>query len=308
MYVKASSRKTKDGQVIRYLQLAHNEWDAQAGVSRTKILHSFGREDELDRKAVKRLVVALSRLLDPADAVAATSAGELTLTSSRPVGGTYVLDQLWRRLGLDAVIRRQLTGRNWIRGSSGCCSRWSPTGPWPRPPSSPRPAGSRGDVHIDGLDEIDEQSCYRAMDYLLTIEPEPGEEAYFQVTDLLNLEVDLLFFDTTIDLFRDRRGRRAVPRDEDGQRVAEDSDAAVKETGFRARGKSKDSRDDLPQVVVGMAVTRDGIPVRVWSWPGQHRRHRPDPPGPERHQGVDARRGSSGSPTAASPPGRTGGP
>ena len=71
MYVKASSRKTKDGQVIRYLRLAHNEWDARAGVSRTKILHSFGREDELDKDAVKRLVAALSRLLDPADALAA---------------------------------------------------------------------------------------------------------------------------------------------------------------------------------------------------------------------------------------------
>ncbi|MGH3238505.1 MAG: hypothetical protein ACRDOH_35655, partial [Streptosporangiaceae bacterium] len=31
---------------------------------------------------------------------------------------------------------------------------------------------------------------------------------------------------------------------------------------FRAFGKSKDHRDDLPQVVIGMAVTRDGIPVR----------------------------------------------
>ncbi len=29
-----------------------------------------------------------------------------------------------------------------------------------------------------------------------------------------------------------------------------------------------DSREDLPQVIAGMAVTRDGIPVRVWSWPG----------------------------------------
>jgi hypothetical protein len=143
VYVKASSRKTKDGQVIRYLQLAHNEWDAQAGVSRTKILHSFGREDEIDREGVKRLVAALSRLLDPAGALAATSAGELTLTSSRPVGGTYVLDQLWRRLGLDAVIRGQLAAASWIRGSSGCCSRWSPTGPWPPHRSSPQPAGSR---------------------------------------------------------------------------------------------------------------------------------------------------------------------
>ncbi|MBF6303140.1 transposase, partial [Nocardia amamiensis] len=38
--------------------------------------------------------------------------------------------------------------------------------------------------------------------------------------------------------------------------------------GFRTYGKSKDSRDDLPQIVIGMAVTRDGIPVRCWSWPG----------------------------------------
>ena len=123
-------------------------------------------------------------------------------------------------------------------------------------------------MHIDGLDEIDEQSCYRAMDYLLTIEPSLAEEAYRQVTDLLNLEVDLLFFDTTSAYFETGEEDDPVPRDEDGQRVTEDSDEAVKETGFRARGKSKDSRDDLPQVVVGMAVTRDGIPVRVWSWPG----------------------------------------
>ena len=106
------------------------------------------------------------------------------------------------------------------------------------------------------------------MDYLLTIEPSLAEEAYRQVTDLLNLEVDLLFFDTTSTYFETGEEDGPVPRDEDGQRVAEDSDEAVKETGFRARGKSKDSRDDLPQVVVGMAVARDGIPVRVWSWPG----------------------------------------
>ena len=198
-----------------------------------------------------------------------TSAGELTLTSSRPVGGTYALDQLWRRLGLDAVIRRQLTGRKLDPRVELSCSRWPPTGPWPPPPSSPRPCGITGDVHIDGLDEIDEQSCYRAMDYLLTIEPSLAEEALSPcLQNLLNLEVDLLFFDTTSTYFETGEEDDPVPRDEDGQRVTEDSGEAVKETGFRARGKSKDSRDDLPQVVVGMAVTRDGIPVRVWSWPG----------------------------------------
>ena len=33
-------------------------------------------------------------------------------------------------------------------------------------------------------------------------------------------------------------------------------------------GHSKDHRPDLPQIVIGLAVTREGIPVRVWCWPG----------------------------------------
>src|SRR3954464_3850063 len=40
------------------------------------------------------------------------------------------------------------------------------------------------------------------------------------------------------------------------------------ETGTRAFGHSTDSRDDLPQVVIAMAVTRDGVPVRCWTSPG----------------------------------------
>jgi hypothetical protein len=268
VYVKASSRKTKDGQVIRYLQLAHNEWDSQAGISRTKILHSFGREDELDREGIKRLAGALSRLLDPAAALAVSMPGELELTSSRPIGGTYVLDQLWQQLGLDAVICRQLAGRKIdlrvervlfalvANRALAASSKLAAT------------AWIAGDVHIEGLEEISDDACYRAMDYLLTIEPQLAEEAYRQVTDLLNLEVDLLFFDTTSTYFETGEADEPVPRDKDGRRVAQDSDEAVKEAGFRTHGKSKDSRDDLPQVVVGMAVTRDGIPVRVWSWPG----------------------------------------
>jgi transposase len=48
------------------------------------------------------------------------------------------------------------------------------------------------------------------------------------------------------------------PRD-----TEEEGDAA-----FRRYGHSKDHRPDLPQIVIGLAVTREGIPVRVWCWPG----------------------------------------
>ena len=67
MYVKTTSRTNKDVTPVRYLHLAHNEWDPAAGRSVPKVLYSFGREDALDRAAIKRLVASLSKLLDPAD-------------------------------------------------------------------------------------------------------------------------------------------------------------------------------------------------------------------------------------------------
>ena len=81
-YVKTSVRTTRSG-TVRYLQLAHNEWDPATQRSRTKILHNFGREDEIDKDQVRRLVTALSRLLDPAEALAASEPGELSVSMSR---------------------------------------------------------------------------------------------------------------------------------------------------------------------------------------------------------------------------------
>nr|WP_228441239.1 hypothetical protein [Novibacillus thermophilus] len=39
-------------------------------------------------------------------------------------------------------------------------------------------------------------------------------------------------------------------------------------TTLRQQGYSKDKRLDLLQVVIGMAVTREGIPIRCWVWSG----------------------------------------
>ena len=266
-YVKTSVRTTRSG-AVRYLQLAHNEWDPEAGRSRTRVLYNFGREDELDRDAVRRLVAALSRLLDPAGALAAAQPGELTVTGSRPAGGVHALDQLWRRLGMEDAVRATLAGRRLspetgrallalVANRALAASSKLAAADW-----------ISGDVHVDGLPETSDDACYRAMDHLLEIEPGLAEQAYYQLTDLLNLEVDLLFFDTTSTYFETEQEDADVPRDERGERVPAGSKEEADQGGFRAFGKSKDSRDDLPQVIVGMAVTRDGIPVRVWSWPG----------------------------------------
>jgi len=273
MYVKTSVRKTKNGE-IRYLQLAHNEWDAAVRQSVPKVVYSFGREDQLDKDAIRRLVASLSRLLEPGAASAATADGELAFAESRPHGGAYVLDALWLRLGIGKILTGLASsGRSRPRDAVAAervlfglvASR-------ALNPSSKLAAAEwmSRDVHIDGLGEVSDDACYRAMDWLDAVRGELEKQVYFAVADLLDLEVDLLFFDTTSTYFELEYAGEEVARNWRGEKASADEHAERDmAAGFRTHGKSKDSRDNLPEkIVIGLAVTRDGIPVRVWCWPG----------------------------------------
>jgi Transposase DDE domain len=276
MYVRATPRKNKDGSVVRYLQLAHNVWDPVAKRSRAQVIYNFGREDAVNRAALMRLVASVSRFLAPEAALAAAAGEGFDFLESRPLGGTYALEALWQRLGIDSVMRRLLAGRR--RDERAERVLFALVANRALAPSS-KLAASRWaceDVHIAGLPATSDDACYRAMDWLLLVQPSLEKEVFHQVASLLNLEVDLLFFDTTSTYFELDEADEPVARDERGQVLplagdgdeGEGAEKGASLAGFRTYGRSKDHRDDLPQVVIGMAVTREGIPVRVWSWPG----------------------------------------
>jgi transposase len=118
-----------------------------------------------------------------------------------------------------------------------------------------------------------DDACYRAMDWLTEITGDLERKVFDSLVTLLNLEVDVLFFDTTSTYFVTEDEDEPAARDDHGMPLASGNtgsagDGEREPQPFRTWGKSKDHRDDLPQVVIGMAVTRDGIPVRVWCWPG----------------------------------------
>jgi hypothetical protein len=255
MYVRTIQRRNRDGSVVRYLQLAHNERN-ERGTVVARVLHSFGREDRLDREALARLVRSISRVLEPGDALVAAAPEELGFVGSRPFGGAWVLDALWRRLGIDAALgrvarRRRVTAaverllfalvanRALAPMSKLAALEW---------------AGH--DVALPGVERLgsDPQVFYRAMDFLLDCDEEIQREVFDGVANLLNLEVDVIFFDTTSTFFE--------IEDED------EDDPEEGREGLRRFGESKDRRPDRPQVVVGMAVTREGIPIRCWTFPG----------------------------------------
>src|ERR671911_377624 len=270
MSLRATPRKNSDGSVVRYLQLAHNIWDPQAKRSKVQVIYNFGREDANNRAALQRLVASVTRFLDPDQALAAQAGEGLAFVESRPLGGAWALDGLWRRLGIDQTMRRLLAGRRLDDRAERVL--FALVANRALAPSSKLAAAGwiNDDVLIDRLEHTSDDACYRAMDWLLEITHALEQEVFHQVANLLNLEVDLLFFDTTSTYFeldepdtpiaRDRRGMPLPQPDAEGE--------GEKPVGFRTYGKSKDHRDDLPQVVVGMAVTRTGIPVRVWCWPG----------------------------------------
>ncbi len=163
------------------------------------------------------------------------------------MGGAYLLRALWEQLGIPEALSQCLKDR--LITSPVEWAAFAMTANRALAPDSKRGVEEwvREDVSLGNPEPIDLQHLYRAMDVLLEYREIIHKEVYFAVADLLNLEVDLIFFDTTSTYFE---------MDEED------------EAGLRQYGHSKDHRPDLPQVVIGLAVTKDGIPVKCWTMPG----------------------------------------
>jgi len=255
MYVRTIQRKNKDGSSVEYVQLAHNAWNPEKGFAQAEVIYSFGRKDQLDIEAIKRLVNSLCRFLGPEDALTLQAKGgehePLAFVRSRPAGGAYLLKALWDRLHIGTCLKAALKDREFTAPVEQAL--------FAMVANRALSASSKLAIEQWAAEEVfrggDEsplqvQHFYRAMDFLLEHAEAIQKEVFWSTASLLNLTVDLIFFDTTNTYFE------------------------IEEPGpseLKAYGKSKEKRDDLPLVTVGLAVTREGIPVRCWVLPGnQH--------------------------------------
>ncbi len=248
MYVRTIKRKNKDGSEVEYVQLAHNTRHSEKGYSHAEVIHSFGRRDQLDVEALKRLVGSLSRFISLEDAQTIEAEGQgLKFVSSQPAGGALLLKGLWKRIGIETCLTEAVKNRDFTTPVQDAiftmvanralapCSKLA-VEEW-----------AEKDVYLDIEQPIQVQHLYRSMDFLLEHASIIQEKVFWATAHLLNLTVDLIFFDTTNTYFE-----------------MEDPG----ESELIAFGKSKHKRDDLPQVTIGLAVTREGIPVRCWVLPG----------------------------------------
>ncbi|WP_369802287.1 IS1634 family transposase, partial [Geobacillus sp. B4113_201601] len=254
MYIRRVTRKNKDGTTVAYLQLAHNEWDPKAKYAKAKVIYSFGREDEVDRAVLERLAKSISRFLSPEqaweiEALAEEVSDGFQFQSSKRLGGVWLLDQLWRQLGLGDILHSLFASRHHQIPLERLI--FAMVANRALHPSSKLAMEEwvEKDVYIPHLPEVASHQLYRAMDELLIVQSDLERQVFHAVADLLNLEVDLIYFDTTSSYFE------------------VDPSETPEGESLRKQGFSKDKRPDLVQIVIGLAVTREGVPIRAWVWP-----------------------------------------
>jgi hypothetical protein len=221
----------------RYAQIVESFRD-DAGRVRKRVLLSLGRVDQLDRAQIQRLVTALSRYLETGQVPPGGRIGQV-----RDYGIGYVADALWQRLELPKFFAKQLRSRKYEApveraifamvahrmvdpSSKRACSDWLEHDAW-----LPQ---SRG---------ITLQHLYRAMDFLDECH-EPLEAALYLHRRSLFDKVQLVYYDTTSTYFE---------CDEPGDEP--------EMYGLRQKGYSRDLRPDRRQIVIGLAVDQNGLPI-----------------------------------------------
>jgi len=252
MYLRTTKRKNKDGSVVEYYQLAHNERHPETKKPVAHIIHNFGRTDELDRDDLVRLCRSIARVcgLKVADPIAGDNDSssqfpkDLSLIRTHTLGTPLVIEALWERLGIGKILRDIGTSKKlhvpYERGLFATVANRltdpdSKLGLWERWLST---------VYIPSCRSLKLEQIYEAMDFFYTHMSEVEEQIFFEVANLFNLEVDLIFYDTTTASF-----------------------SIDYEDSYRAFGHAKEGTWS-PQVVVALAVTREGFPVRSWVFPG----------------------------------------
>ena len=257
MYLRTTKRKNKDGSVVEYYSLAHNRRHPVTKKPVADIVHNFGRADEIDREELIRLCRSIARVCnvevidrfgsDESFGDATGFPDSLTLHRTYSYGPVLAIEAIWERLGLGEVLRSKCKNRKlrvpYERAllaltANRLCEPDSKLGSWDRWLPT---------VYLPSCWDLKLEQLYEAMDILHDHAAEVEKHVFFKTADLFNLKVDLIFYDTTTASF-------SIDQ-EDGQ------------DGVRMFGRSKEG-PWAPQVVVALAVTPEGFPVKSWVFPG----------------------------------------
>jgi transposase len=263
MYLRTTRQRRKHGPDAIYYQLAENYYHKDRRRSETRVIYTFGRADQVDPEALRRLAQSILRVAndDRIDLSARKFPPDVGIDDIEQVyayGVLYAAHALWEELGIGPLLREQMQ-------QDGCeapheTALFAMTVNRLAHPASKLACYERwlaDEVFWPEAKTLALEHLYRALDFLLDHIDSLEQALFFRTADLFNADVDLIFWDTTTLYFE------IDDEDDDGE-VWHDHAIPT----LRKRGHHKEGRDGNPQVVVGLALTREGLPVRSWVFPG----------------------------------------
>ena len=240
MFIRRSTAKNKDGSKRVYFQLA--ESIRINGKPRNRVICSLGRaDDEATQKKLEQMTESLIRatekhqLFDLLD--------HLKAESSKEYGPFLVFKRLFKELGLESILSSHLKSLN--TGFDVTEALFNLILSRLTEPVSKRQM-TLWEQDTEGATELGLHQYYRAMDHLLDHKDSIEKDIFSNQVDLFHQELDVVLFDTTT----------LVYYGEGSDRDNKPEDEQLLDYGF-----SKARRSDLKQIVVGVLMSKDGIPL-----------------------------------------------
>ena len=234
MFLKKKVLYNKDGSQRKYLQVVESR--RVNGMPRQIIIATLGRLDTQDGikniEKVTELLVERSSIFKLLD-----EDKDLKADWSHEYGMKLICKKLWDELGFDEVLFKEMESLNTefdIKEATFnmVLNRLS------------EPSSKRGlllwQEEQHEISHFDLHQYYRALDYMISHKDSIEQRVFDRMRDLFHVSVDVVLFDTTSLVYYGD---------------------ATKNEELLDYGFSKARRGDLKQVVVGVLMSKEGIPI-----------------------------------------------
>ncbi len=232
MFPRISETRSKD-KLYRYVKIVENYW--YRGQSRQKVVANLGNLENFKNKELENLIKGLCRICERED----LNVENLRAKKSPRYADILLARHLWKELGLDKLIdshMRHTEAKIPVELISFLMVANRLVDPLSKLAIS---SWYKKKVYLRELENTHfaPHDFYRSMDYLEEMKEDIEKDLYYKLRDLFTLKLNLIFYDTTSSYFEG-----------EGPDIAK-------------HGKSRDHRPDKHQIVIGLLVTDEGIPI-----------------------------------------------
>jgi hypothetical protein len=236
MFVRVK-RSVQASGAYEYLQIVESVRDGER--VRQRVVANLGRRDRLVAEGVlDGLLVSLAKFSERLRVVEKVRTEGIEAHGARSWGPALVFERLWREQGVDALLGELAQGRRFGFDPGRVAFALALQRLSAVPGSDLQGSSWVKTVECPGFDAIELQHMYRTVGWLSEVRDELERSLFMRDRDLFSQALDLVFIDTTSTFIY-----RSEP------------------TALRRRGYSRDRMPDYPQVVICLAVDRNGWPV-----------------------------------------------